>query len=102
MAKQPLYVHVKGVLDIVNINRQIRAQVRGARSRAQLMELRLRSAYLFTLSNAPAWQQSFGQRIGAMRRAAKQEYHVTAKLINRRIAALGLGDPVDTVLGPGR
>ena len=99
---RPLYEHVKGVVDIVDINRKIRVEVGRARTRPQLMELRLRSAYLFTLTNAPAWQKAFGNRIGAMRGAAKREYHVTAKLINGRLAKLGLGGSVDTVLGPGR
>lgn len=102
MANEPLYAHVKGVLDIVTINRRIRAQAAKTTTRKQLMELRLRSGYLFTLTNAPAWQKAFGQRIGAMRRAAKAEYHTTARAINRRIAAKNLGGPVDSVLGAGR
>ena len=94
-----IYGAVRTADDITKINRKIRASVRRATTRPALVELAKRSMYLWTLTNSPAWKRAFPRRkLLAMRRRAKQEYHITTRMINKKIS----GRKLDTIIGPGR
>jgi len=94
-----IYGPVRNAEDITKINRKIRAQVRRAKTRPALVELAKRSMYLWTLTNSPAWSKAFPRRkLLAMRRRAKEEYHITTRMINKKIP----GKKLDTIIGPGR
>jgi hypothetical protein len=49
----------------------------------QLTELKKRGDYLCTLAEAPSWEEKFGDEIGAIRRAAKEEDQTTTNHANK-------------------
>ena len=75
---RPIYGHVSSPSDIRKINRQIRSQLRNARSRARATELVRRSRYLVTLTHSPAWRNIDGR----LRPVAIEEYVKTLKVAN--------------------
>jgi len=94
-----IYGPVRNAEDITKINKRIRADVRRATTRPALVELAKRSMYLWTLANSPAWRRAFPRsKLLSIKRRAKKEYHITAKMINKKIS----GRKLDTIIGPGR
>ena len=77
-----IYGEVDSAEDIRKISREIRKDMDGARSREQLTELKKRGDYLCTLAEAPSWEEKFGDKIGSIRRAAKEEDQTTTNHAN--------------------
>ena len=80
--EQNIYGEVDSAEDMHRISREIRKDMDGVRSRDQLTELKKRGDYLCTLAEAPSWEEKFGDRIGAIRRAAKEEDQTTTNHAN--------------------
>lgn len=99
---ETIYRKVKGIEDIRKINRTIREQVKGFKTKPKLTQLHKRSMYMVTLTQTPSWKTAFAGRIRRMRTAAKEEFSKTAKRINRRCEELGLKPDYDEVFGRGR
>src|SRR5919198_5582280 len=77
-----IYGEVDSAEDIRRISREIRKDMDGAKSREELTELKKRGDYLCTLAEAPSWEEKFGGKIGAVRRAAKEEDRATTNHAN--------------------
>jgi hypothetical protein len=80
--EQNIYGEVDSAEDIHKISREIREDMDGVRSHDQLTELKKRGDYLCTLAEAPSWEETFGDKIGAIRRAAKEEDRTTTNHAN--------------------
>jgi hypothetical protein len=77
-----IYREVNSLEDIRRINRRIRREMGGIRTREQLTELKKRSDYLCTLTRAPAWRKKFGRKSSRMLSVAKTEDTKTTKRAN--------------------
>ena len=97
-----IYGGVNSANSLKGVFREIRKDVDTARSRPALSELYKRAGYLITLTHAPAWRKKFGTQASSLRQVAKEEFHSTARKINRRAEAIGAKADYDTVWGPGR
>jgi len=80
---KPIYRRIENAKDIGKINRMIRSQIRSARTRSRLTELKKRSRYLIVLTYSPAWRKRYN--IQALRRRARKEYILTVKVANARL-----------------
>jgi len=85
--------HISGKIDSEAGMRQvfsdIRHDVANAGSRPALTELYRRAGYLITLTFAPSWQKKFGPNDVVLRKVAEEEFHKTAREINRRAMRIG-------------
>jgi hypothetical protein len=70
--------------DLKRVFTEIRRDVASAKSRAALSEFYKRAGYLIMLTHAPAWKEKFGGHDAALRKVGKEEFHKTARAINRR------------------
>ena len=86
-----IYGEVSTIGDVRDINRQIRKEMRGVRSRSELTELKKRSDYLCTLTYAPSWQSKFGSKASRFREVAKEEDERTTRLANELASNRDLG-----------
>ena len=82
MGERDIYGDVENLTDLRDINRQIRDEMRGVRSRDQLTELKKRSDYLCALTLAPSWQKKFGDKATRFLEVAKEEDERTTRLAN--------------------
>lgn len=78
-----IYGEVTSPTSIRKIDRMIRADIRSAKSREQVTELKRRSDYLCTLTRSPAWKTRFGSKVDALLKVAKEENARTVKLANQ-------------------
>lgn len=87
-----VYGDVSSLSDVREINRQIRREMQGVKSRSELTELKKRSDYLCTLTYAPSWHTKFGDKTGRLREVAKEEDARTTRLANELAEKRKLGD----------
>jgi hypothetical protein len=90
-----IYGEVTSVTSIREINRKIRDEIRSVSDRKHLTELKKRSDYLCTLTQAPSWKEKFGSRSGRMLAVAKEEDERTTRLANGVARRKGLGPDYD-------
>ena len=95
MSDRNIYGEVTSVTSIREINRKIRDEIRGVRDRQHLTELKKRSDYLCTLTQAPSWQEKFGSKSRRMLAVAKEEDQRTTRLANSVARRKGLGAAYD-------
>ena len=84
-----IYGEVNSRTGLKNVFREIRHDVGKAGSRPALTELYKRAGYLITLTHAPSWEEKFGKDASKLRQAARDEFAVTARKINRRAKQVG-------------
>lgn len=77
-----IYGEVNSLSDLRGINRQIRHEIRNARDRSRVTELKKRSDYLCTLTQAPSWQEKFGKKASRFLDVAKEEDERTTRVAN--------------------
>jgi hypothetical protein len=65
------------------------------RDRKHLTELKKRSDYLCTLTQAPSWRKKFGFKSGRMLAVAKEEDERTTRLANSVARRKGFGAGYD-------
>jgi hypothetical protein len=82
--KNHIYGDVENKSDLSKIFAEIREDVSRAKSRTGLTELYRRAAYLITLTNAPSWEEKFGNEIKELRELAESEFAKTAHKINQK------------------
>ena len=68
-----VYRQVNSLEDIRRINRTIRREMSSIQRRPQLTELKRRSDYLCTLTQAPGWKKKFGSKSARMLSVAQSE-----------------------------
>src|SRR5687768_7797240 len=73
MSDRNIYGEVNSVSSIREINRKIRDEIRSVGDRKHLTDLKKRSDYLCTLTQAPSWRKKFGFKSGRMLAVAKEE-----------------------------
>jgi hypothetical protein len=95
MSDRNIYGEVTSVTSIREINRKIRDEIRGVRDRQHLTELKKRSDYLCTLTQAPSWQVKFGSKSRRLLAVAKEEDQRTTRLANSVARRKGLGAAYD-------
>lgn len=78
-----IYGHIENSKDIGKINRRIRTEIRQARTKSRITELKRRSRYLITLTYSPNFKKKYN--ILAIRRRAKAEYKLTTRVANARL-----------------
>jgi hypothetical protein len=66
-----------------------------------LTELYKRARYPITLTHAPSWDQKFGKDATALRHVGEDEFHKTARKINRRATESGTNPDYDEKWGNG-
>lgn len=76
---------MKGPSDVTKINKKIRGQVRKAKTRPRLMELKRRSRYLITLTHSPSVKKGLKGKVLSTRKRARREYGKTAKLVGKKL-----------------
>src|SRR5262245_165753 len=81
-----IYGEVNSKTGLKKVFAAIRRDVEQADSRPALTELYKRAGYLMTLTHAPSWQEKFGKAAAALRKVGADEFHKTARKINRRAA----------------
>lgn len=81
-----VYSHIENAKDIGRINRKIRSELRSAKTRKRIVELKRRSGYLITLTHSPAWKKRYN--VSALRKRAKSEYNMTVELATGRMQKL--------------
>jgi len=94
-----IYGEVNNKTDLKQIFQAIRGEIDEAGSRPALTELYKRAGYLITLTHAPSWEEKFGGRAEELRRAAEEEFHKTARKINRRARQVGTEADYDETWG---
>jgi len=100
MAKDThIYGEVDNKTDLKDVYLQIRKNVEGADSRSELTELYKRAGYLITLSNAPSWEDKFGDDIDEIRDVGEDEFSKTARKINSRAEEIGTDADYDETWG---
>jgi hypothetical protein len=88
-ATREIYGHINSQTGLRKVFTEIRRDVEEARSRPSLTELYKRAGYLITLTHAPSWQEKFGKDATKLREVGEEEFRKTARMINRRAAAIG-------------
>jgi hypothetical protein len=78
-----IYGEIESPAGIRKINRQIREEMDGVRSREALTELKKRADYLCALAVAPSWKEKFGRKSGEILRMAKEEDRKTTDHANQ-------------------
>jgi hypothetical protein len=96
-----IYGDVENKADMKRIFTSIRKDVQDARSRPALSELYKRAGYLITLTHAPSWQKKFGKEAESLRKTGEEEFHKTARKINRRASEIGTDADYDETWGKG-
>ena len=91
MSDQNLYGEVNSASDIRDINRQIRKEMRSVNDRSQVTELKKRSDYLCTLTQAPSWRTKFGSKADRLLAVAKEENERSTRLANTSARKKDLG-----------
>jgi len=94
-----IYGEVNSKTGMKRVFQEIRHDVEDARSRPALTELYKRAGYLITLTHAPSWQEKFGRDAPALRQLGEEEFHKTARKINRRAVQLGTDADYDDTWG---
>ena len=89
VAGGPAYGAVESAADLDRIFAAIRADVAGAKTRADLTRLYRRAGYLVTLTYSRPWRVKFDAGLPAMREAAMRQFADTVAAINRRATAIG-------------
>jgi hypothetical protein len=97
-----IYGEVNSKTGMRRIFTDIRRDVAEAKSRPALTELYKRAGYLITLTHAPSWEEKFGRKAPGLRVVGKQEFHKTARRINRQAAKIGTEADYDEQWGTGR
>jgi len=94
MAKKKKWIYgpINKTKDITSINNKIRSEVRSAKSKDRLTELKRRSRYLIVLTHGPAMKKKFKGRVKSLRSKARSEYKKTAKLVENKRKSLGIPD----------
>ena len=77
-----IYGDVNSLSDLRGINRQIRNEIRRARDRSRVTELKKRSDYLCALTQAPSWREKFGRKAPRFLDVAKEEDERTTRVAN--------------------
>lgn len=80
------YGNIENTKDIGRINRKIRAQIRSAQTKEKITTLKNRSKHLVDLASSTSWKKKYN--IAALKKRAKEEYELTAKVANKRLATL--------------
>jgi hypothetical protein len=89
MAKtRNIYGEVNSKTGMRRVFTDIRRDIPNAKSRPALTELYKRAGYMITLTYAPSWEEKFGRQAASLRRVGQEEFHKTARKINRRAAQL--------------
>lgn len=96
---QQIYGKVDNKTDLQDVFKQIREDVRDADDRSALTELYRRAGYLITLSQAPSWEEKFGDDADEMRDLAEEEFAKTARTVNRRADDIGTDADYDEEWG---
>lgn len=91
MTTANIYGEVETLSDVRGINKQIRDEIRGAKNRGQVTELKKRSDYLCTLAIAPSWQKKFGSKAPRVLEVAKEEDERTTRVANSIVRQRNLG-----------
>jgi hypothetical protein len=78
-----IYGNIENSKDIGKINRKIRTEIRSAKSKSRITELKRRSGYLITLTYSPNFKKRYN--VKALRKRARSEYKLTAKVANARL-----------------
>jgi hypothetical protein len=100
MAKdRHIYGEVKSKTGMKRVFADIRRDVENAGSRPTLTELYKRAGYLITLTHSPAWGEKFGRDAASLRQVGREEFHSTAKRINRRASQIGTEADFDDTWG---
>jgi hypothetical protein len=94
-----IYGDIDNKTNVHEVFLEIRKDVEQAQSRSELTELYRRAGYLIALSYAPAWEKKFGDELGDMREAAKQEFRTTARKVNTRAKEIGVASDYDEAWG---
>jgi hypothetical protein len=94
-----IYGEVNSKTGMKRVFAAIRRNVGDARSRPALTELYKRAGYLITLTHAPSWKEKFGRDAAPLRRVGEEEFHRTARKINRRAAQIGTEADFDDTWG---
>jgi len=84
-----IYGEVDNKSDLKEVFSEIRDDVEKADSRDELTELYRRAGYLITLTNAPSWEDKFGDKIDDIRDTAEDEFSKTARKINGQAEKVG-------------
>lgn len=87
---EPIYQELNGVGDIAAINEQIRKEIKNAKSRATVTELKRRSRYLVVLlapdnPSGPAVQFREMGKLDEAQQTAWEEYKKTTKVANEHL-----------------
>jgi hypothetical protein len=97
-----IYCDVKSQSDlertVIYILTNIRHDMDKAKSRPDLTELYRRAGYLITFTDAPSWQEKFGNKAKAHRYVGEKEFQKAARKINRRAAQIGTDADYDETL----
>ena len=96
---QQLYGEIDNKADMREVFDDIRREVGAAKTRPALTELHRRAGYLVTLTYAPSWKLKFGGDTQALRKIGMEEFHRTAKLINRKAEEIGVEADYDEYWG---
>jgi hypothetical protein len=96
-----IYGNIDSKTDLERVFREIRKDVKDAKSRPSLTELYKRAGYLITLTYAPSWDEKFGSEAKALREDAKTQFKTTARKINSRAKAIGTDADYDDTWGKG-
>jgi hypothetical protein len=95
MSEGRTYGQVENKNDLREIFAAIRHDVEQAKSRESLTELYRRAGYLITLTQAPSWEEKFGDQADDLRRIAEAEFTMTARKVNRQAEAIGTAADYD-------
>ncbi len=98
-ATRQIYGEVKSETGLRKIFSEIRRDVKEAKSRPALTELYKRAGYLITLTHAPSWREKFGKDSDKLHAVGEDEFRKTARIINRRAAAIGTEASYDETWG---
>jgi hypothetical protein len=94
-----IYGEVNSKTGMRRVFTDIRRDVEHARSRPALTELYKRAGYMITLTHAPSWEEKFGRQAASLRRLGREEFHKTARKINRRAGQIGTAADFDEKCG---
>lgn len=82
-----MYEHIATTEDVSELNRQIRANIRSARSHERITKLVRESSYLITLTYTRGWGKHLRGSLNGIRRKAIEEYNMTARTANKKVGS---------------
>jgi hypothetical protein len=82
VSSQDILTEVNGLADLRELNKQIRSEIRQARTREQLTELKRRSDELVSLTLSAQWREKFGRKTRRFLQVAKEENVRTTRIAN--------------------